>query len=62
MIEGQEKDGGVEEDRACEDCLSKQLVVERLSALWQSYGERFSMKSAIVDAAHALGVKLDLAR
>jgi hypothetical protein len=51
------------EDVACEDCLSKQFIHDRLEALWLAgYGDRPWMRLAVLDVAAALGVPLEVAK
>lgn len=59
-----ESEGKPKEDQACEACLSKQFVLDRLEALHQAYAERQKhwMLVALADVAHQLGVPLESAK
>lgn len=59
-----DEEGKPKEDQACEDCLSKQFIRDRLEALHQAYAERQKpwMLVVLADVAHQLGVPLDVQR
>lgn len=51
-------------DQACEDCLSKQFIRDRLTALWTAHAENQNhwLRTAVADVAEALGVPLECAK
>lgn len=51
-------------DQACEDCLSKQFIRDRLEALWTAHAQNQNhwLRTAVADVAEALGVPLECAK